>query len=125
MIKKPLVAQVERRLDTLPAALRSYIFSMEITELGEKIGLARGLKEADVPYLAEVIAWVMMGFVQVNDAAAAIKDYVQADDAVATALAQDLNVAIFSKFKSALDKIYAPLGQPTKPAALEDRKSVV
>lgn len=118
MITIPTEDQVEARLETLPENLRDALFSIEITNLGESIGLSNGLKDGDIPSLAEVIAWVLMGFTHPSNAAQAIEEHVGADSEKARIIGQEIDQKIFSRYKTDLEKIYTPM--KIRPAGMAD-----
>ena len=110
MTKPPTEERVEARLEILPENIRAAIFSVEITKIGEDIGLSKGLKDENIPYLADVIAWVMMGFLHSSGAAQAIQEHVGVPAEKAKAVADELSAKLFSKYGADLEKIYTPAG---------------
>jgi hypothetical protein len=116
MIQQPSADQVEARLPTLPQDLRDDLFSIELTELVRRVGSVNGLDRDHTPLLADVIAWVLLGFVHSSNAAEAIQEHVGVNVKTARALADDLNSKLFKKYAAELEKIYTPMSAtPAKP----------
>ncbi|RJQ28722.1 hypothetical protein C4571_03050 [Candidatus Parcubacteria bacterium] len=103
------------RWDTLSDALREALVSEQNSHIIREICRAEHVGEEKIPVVARVAGYVLLGFLHPEDVTDQIKEALEIDSRIASAVANALNTKIFSPLRSEIDKIYAPATAPTVP----------
>ncbi|MEK7586353.1 MAG: hypothetical protein AAB453_00605 [Patescibacteria group bacterium] len=91
--------QLRAQFDTLPEALQEAIFSIEVAHQMVDIGQKNALHVDQISLLAETTGLVMLGLLPLKDFVAEIEKQLGIERARASAIADDVNLAVFIKIR--------------------------
>lgn len=110
MLQKIPRKNIIDRFESLPESLKDAIFSASTSKEVERIGQLDHLDEDKIAKLALLTGRVLLGFLDIDDVAGAIRDYLELPPELAGSLARELRRKIFSFYESDIIKVYSPFG---------------
>ena len=98
--------QISQMYDNLPEDLKEAVFSVDMSEVVEKIGRGHQLNIDKIGDLANETGMVMLGVTHPNEFIANLADRLEVDKEKARAIGGEINEQIFKKVRDSLRKIH-------------------
>jgi hypothetical protein len=96
------------RWDMLPIPLREVLFSPAYAEMVSTIAAAHHLTEEKTRPILKLVGYVVMGFLHPTELGKAIQEELELNRETAEALANELDLKIFSRFRNELTSVFHP-----------------
>jgi hypothetical protein len=114
--------QLFDRWDTLPQSLRDAIFSEANSDFIWKLCGDENIPDEKIYDAAQVMGYVLLGFLHPEDASREIKEFLGIDAKTASIIGDGLNQRIFAPLRADIDKVYSPLSNAeATPTALSPK----
>lgn len=111
----PSQAQIFKRWDSLPEAIKDYLYSETLFSLIDDVGKKEHLSHDRMRGLRRVVGSVLFGFLHPGDVAHELKNELQIPAPLAETIASSLSAKAFAPYDAILAKLYAP---PEKDVAV-------
>ena len=98
--------QIAQMYDNLPEDLKEAVFSVDMSEVVEKIGRENQLNIEQIGDLANETGMVMLGVTHPNEFIGNLADRLEVDKEKARAIAGEINEQVFKKVRDSLRKIH-------------------
>src|SRR3989344_3825390 len=98
--------QIAQMYDNLPEDLNEAVFSVDMSEVVEKIGRGHQLSIDKIGDLANETGMVMLGVTHPNEFIGNLADRLEVDKEKARAIGGEINEQIFKKVRESLRKIH-------------------
>ena len=99
--------QIGQMYDNLPEDLKEAIFSLDMSEIVEKIGREKQLNIEQIGDLANETGMVMLGVTHPNEFIANLADRLEVDKEKARVIAGEINEQIFKPVRESIRKIHS------------------
>lgn len=106
--------QIVERYDTLPEVLQNAFFLPANSEEAIRICKLNHITDDKIARVTRVGVYVLLGYIDVDDFAKEIQEYVPLPPEIAGIVAREFRRKIFSLYEKDIAKIYAPLGGTTQ-----------
>jgi hypothetical protein len=113
--------QARNRFRTVAPVLQNAIFSVQTAEIIDRIASENHLDDDRSLVLAEVVGWVLLGFIHPEDVAGELQGRASIPSPTATAIASAVTAKIFSPLKTDLDNAYAPVSHEHEETAFSPK----
>lgn len=113
MLQKISHQQIIDRFDILPQRLKDAILSSSTSDEVWRIGQLNHLNDDKIFKLSRIVGRVLLGLIDVDDAAPAIRDYVEIPTELAASLARELKRKIFTFLGAEIASAYSPFAEIT------------
>ena len=115
--------QIAQMYDNLPEDLKEAIFSLDMSEIVEKIGREKQLNIEQIGDLANETGMVMLGVTHPNEFIANLADRLEVDKEKARVIAGEINEQIFKPVRESIRKIHSMREEGEEEKANQDKVS--
>ena len=116
--------QIKERFDSLPENLQKAYLSPGISEEVWRISQLNHLSREKTAMLAKIVGRVFLGFIDMDDMAAAIRDNIGLPPELAGSLAREIKRKIFAFYEADILRVYAPAEELTEDEREAEREIV-
>src|SRR3989344_7425300 len=103
------IQQSRKRFQALPKTLQEALFSVQTSEIVNRVAEQNSVTGAKVSGIAEATGLVILGFIHPEEVAVEIRERSGLDPQTAQVISASLNARIFSSLQKEIDLAYAPL----------------